>query len=268
MTQSLWEQGDFQALYSSFLRDLPHGSFPFRESMLGFSREERPIPLLQMGDGPHCKLLLSGVEGSHWPAVLLLLAFCRQLLQAVENAQPLGDVQVERVLESRSLWVLPCLNPDGFARCSPGAAPWKGNAKGVRLGHNFPGQWSLSRGAQGASCGPFPLSEPESQVLYRLCQHPFRQCFVFSWGEGRIRCGVGERPLPQGELIGQMLAHSGPYPLSKGVGSSSLADWFCRSFRQPAFLLSLAGGSEPPTQEELQDLFQELLELFLMILLV
>ena len=267
MEHALLERGLLEPERSAFLQALPQEYPCSRHRILGFSREGRPIHLLQIGEGPYGKLLLSGLQGRDWPAGALLLYFCQELLQAVQTGVPLGEVSVERVLERRSLWVVPSLNPDGEARVLGGLGPWPGNANQVDLERNFPGQWTWN-GAKGSRRGPRPLSEPESQALFRLCQRPFRQCFVFSWGEGRIRQGTGGIPLPQGDLIGQMLAHSGPYGLTKEREGQSLASWFCRTFHRPAFTLSLGSAGVAPEEQGLGDLYEQLLELFLMLLLV
>ncbi len=73
---------------------------------------------------------------------------------------------VERLLEGDppsylDLWVLPNLNPDGYA------ADTRGNANGVDLNRNFPFGWEpLPRGRYYS--GPRPLSEPESKIASRL----------------------------------------------------------------------------------------------------
>jgi len=81
------------------------------------------------------------------------------------------------------VWILPCLNPDGYARTwsAQGQGPLKslrGNARGVDLNRNFPLPWGAtpsrlpgtgSHKPQALTYrGPAPLSEPESRHLASL----------------------------------------------------------------------------------------------------
>jgi hypothetical protein len=82
------------------------------------------------------------------------------------------------------LWVIPCLNPDGYRRtwALQGVGPLallRTNARGVDLNRNYPlpggaRRWRLpgagsSRPGDATYAGPAPLSEPETAALDRLC---------------------------------------------------------------------------------------------------
>lgn len=94
-----------------------------------------------------------------------------------------GDPRVVDLRARADLWVIPSLNPDGYARTfaaegRAAVAPLRGNARGVDLNRNFPrpGGGPPSRlpftgsGTPGAATyrGPHPLSEPETAALDRL----------------------------------------------------------------------------------------------------
>ena len=62
------------------------------------------------------------------------------------------------VIAGIDLWVVPTLNPDGYARNT------RQNAHGVDLNRNWPNSW-IAQGGQYYS-GPRALSEPETQAMY------------------------------------------------------------------------------------------------------
>lgn len=60
------------------------------------------------------------------------------------------------------LWVVPNLNPDGYALGT------RGNADGVDLNRNFPWRWKSLTGV--FDSGPAPLSAPETRIAERLIE--------------------------------------------------------------------------------------------------
>lgn len=93
--------------------------------------------------------------------------------------------EILRLRARAELWVLPCLNPDGYAHVHARGGngrlhELRPNAHGVDLNRNFPlpagkkrrpfpGAGSSRPGAA-TYVGPSPLSEPESAALARLCR--------------------------------------------------------------------------------------------------
>jgi len=93
--------------------------------------------------------------------------------------------EIVALREAAELWVIPCLNPDGYARTweqqgQGSVAHLRSNARGVDLNRNFPlplgavrrklpGAGSTTPGAA-TYVGPAPLSEPETAALATLLQ--------------------------------------------------------------------------------------------------
>ncbi|MEZ4429957.1 MAG: M14 family metallopeptidase [Nannocystaceae bacterium] len=122
-----------------------------------------------------CSANIHGIEYIGGRVALGLLAAC---------AEPEGPLAA--LLERCELWVIPCLNPDGYARtwAASGQAArlseLRANARGVDLNRNFP----LPHGARPTRLpaagsdrpgdatyrGPAPLSEPETAHLDTLLQ--------------------------------------------------------------------------------------------------
>jgi murein peptide amidase A len=119
-----------------------------RTILLGRSVRRVPIVALERGTpGSARKVLVVGcIHGDECAAI--------RVVGLLAHMQPRGDVD---------LWLVPNLNPDGYA------AGTRQNARGVDLNRNFPAMWKRI-GANGSPqwSGPRPLSEPETRIARRL----------------------------------------------------------------------------------------------------
>jgi protein MpaA len=145
-----------------------------RTGTAGRSREGRSIELRQYGDPslPGRLLVFGCIHGDECAA---------RTLQPLWNGCP--DPR-------SSIFLVPNLNPDGFARGS------RLNAAGVDLNRNFGSQWRPV-GARGEPQypGPRPFSEPETLLAARIVrrlrpaatvwfhQHTGPRPFVRAWGQ-------------------------------------------------------------------------------------
>jgi len=114
---------------------------------LGRSVRGTPIAALERGDPrSRRKVLVVGcIHGTECAGVAVV--------QLLARAQPSGV----------DLWLVPNLNPDGFA------AHTRQNAHGVDLNRNFGAMWAPV-GHRGSLqwAGPRPFSEPETRIARRL----------------------------------------------------------------------------------------------------
>jgi hypothetical protein len=125
------------------------------------------------GDEPRL-LVTAGIHGPEYVGCALAL----DLLARARGWPPLDQLRARG-----ELWVIPCLNPDGYARVwqrggQGRMAELRPNARGVDLNRNFPlPQGRVRRALPGAGStrpgaatyvGTAPLSEPESAALAAL----------------------------------------------------------------------------------------------------
>lgn len=110
------------------------------ESVLG-----RPIRAWRLGeaDAAVTAVAIATLHGDE--------AAPRAVLERLRDGRPISGVD---------LWVVPRVNPDGFAR------GWRKNAHGVDLNRNFPRAWAPLDGE--VESGPAPASEPETRALMRF----------------------------------------------------------------------------------------------------
>jgi murein peptide amidase A len=129
------------------------------------------------------------------------------------------------------LWVVPNLNPDGYALAR------RGNARGVDLNRNFPWHWQHLQGI--FKSGPRPLSEPETRIAYRLVQRI--RPTVSIWFHQQLDLVDDSVGSLEVEVRFAILAGLGLTPLASEPGS--VVTWENHCFPQgSAFVVELPAG--------------------------
>lgn len=143
--------------------------------ILGDSTEGRPIRAVELrckGEAEAAVLLCGNIHGVELIASHVALAFLEALL----------DGRFEEVRHRLDVFVLPCINPDGYARTwrQSGNGVLKelrANANGVDLNRNFPKpkeeKSPIDFGGSDDPSNPFyrgahPFSEPETKAVEKL----------------------------------------------------------------------------------------------------
>lgn len=114
---------------------------------LGRSESGRPIVVVRAGDPQATRVLVFGcIHGNEGAGIALARA-------------------LERVRAGADLWIVPNLNPDGYARGT------RQNARGVDLNRNWPAQWRVGgRPWDVYYGGPRPFSERETRIARTLIE--------------------------------------------------------------------------------------------------
>lgn len=265
---------------------------------LGKSLAGRELYAFTIGPPHGTSLFVGGVHGMEWLTSLLLMRLLEDVCRSLHTGLPLADIDLNRSLESRSLTIVPCLNPDGveiavagahtagkwepLVRAAGGAERWQANARGVDLNHNFDAGFSeLKRLEREAGItgpgptrygGPRPFSEPESAALAQFCQtfSPHQAYAFHSQGE-EIYYRYGDRTPPRSRLMAQVLASASGYRLAEPETLAShggFKDWVIEYFGAPAFTVEIGRGKNPLPVEELEPIYGRLLEMLLISILL
>ncbi len=139
----------------------------------GKSVEGRPLMALRFhaGDGEKCPgvMVAANIHGEEWIANRAAMAAAARLERGIEEGDWTGDM-----LNKMDVYILPCLNPDGYDLTSRTGGKEKlsvmrKNANGVDLNRNFPvpyGQKMKELDNDGVNyAGAAPLSEPETRAV-------------------------------------------------------------------------------------------------------
>jgi hypothetical protein len=186
---------------------------------IGKSYEGRDVWCLEVSDNPSVDEGEPGVfyMGLHhareWPTLEICLYIADNL-----TSQYGTDPDITDVVDNRRLWLVPCVNPDGYHYCHDLGNDWRKNRHyfpdfgirgtwGVDLNRNYGGSsngdaWGSwgSLGPGSAShvpsrdvyCGPFALSELETQTIRdvflendicaSISWHTFSELVMWPWG--------------------------------------------------------------------------------------
>ncbi len=159
------------------------------EVSFGTSYLGRPIPALQLGHGIHRLLYVGGITGET-DSTALLLSFVRAYTDGLQTGRRIAGVDLSYLHNTRTVTVVPLLNPDGAILRTEGDDPenpllprlrelcgremkdWELNGRGVDLRYNYDVRFtSCMLSAEGIGHvgypGARPESEPEAAALCR-----------------------------------------------------------------------------------------------------
>lgn len=256
---------------------------------IGRSLEGREIWAIRISDAPDSledepEVLFDGVHHAREiMAVELILSFADYLCEHYPD-----DPVVREIVDHRQTYLVPIVNPDGFAyneRMSPGGGGmWRKNRRpngagcfGVDINRNYPFQWGRDDGSSSAPCaedyrGPEAGSEPETRAMTAFVNghrfvthdsiHSVAGMVLFPW------CYTDD-PAPDDAVL-RLIARemtrasgyaSGPCPEILYTTSGDFIDWtYGQSQDHPSvisFTTEIGGTGFWPDPSEVDGLIQE-----------
>jgi hypothetical protein len=258
---------------------------------IGTSVQGRPIYAIRISDNPGSDDPLEPVawfDALHHAREPMsgeaMLRFADHL-----GANYLVDADVKRMVDTRNIVIVPCVNPDGYEfnrETDPGGGGlWRKNRRnngdstfGVDLNRNYGwewgGQWSGSSGVTGDETyrGPSEFSEPESRAVrdqqlahppgMALSAHTYSDLMLYPWGYDKIVSTDDAQYRWYGEQM--TAANSWPFGtswqilyLANGVSS----DWTYGALGTFAFSPEIGSGNDGfwPAPARIEPLFESVL---------
>ncbi len=185
------------------------------------TEEGRPIYYFKISDNPNQdedepEALYTALHHAREPASMSqMIFFMWYLLENYGN-----DVEVKRLVDSRELYFVPCVNPDGYRynqTTNPsGMGYWRKNRTfslngtvGVDLNRNYGYEWAFNNigsspnGDEETYRGESAFSESETQAIRELCRqrkfkiainyHTFGNIMIIPWGFSNVQTSENEQ---------------------------------------------------------------------------
>jgi g-D-glutamyl-meso-diaminopimelate peptidase len=270
-------------------------SFSIGKTVLG-----RNITAFILGSGKPGALYVGGVHALEYITSMLLLKFTAELCENDASQNKITGFNLKKLLASRSIYMIPMLNPDGIeihlhgadsagALCEPVRRialekyqVWQANAHGVDLNHNFNAGFDMLRQEEikNGIAGPAPRqygggrpeSEPETHALCELCRRMFfSKTFAFHSQGEEIYWYYGERTPHCALDMAKALASASGYTVSHPEGMASnggFKDWFICTFGRPGFTVEVGRGVNPLPVSALNDIYRKLFNMLVLGLFV
>lgn len=239
-----------------------------RVSRVGKSVVGRSIYALELGRSSAPVMLLLGTfTGRDYYTGELLLSWFSTLAKAVTKGEKIDGVPSLELLRRNRIVVIPFVNPDGREICQRGAHCagvdsgrikrlskgnthlWDANARGVDIPCNFDFRFAVRKRVQknkgiysacgGGYCGPYPESEPETVAVTDYCRsHTVQQAVCLYPGRGSVYWRNSNYNEQSAEKQATVLGVVAGYEVEAPMGcvlDSGFRNWFCATFRKPAF---------------------------------
>lgn len=175
------------------------------------THENRPLYWLKISDFPYLdesqepEVLYTGLHHTREPmSAMQLIYFMYYLLENYDS-----DPEIQDLVNSRELYFVPCINPDGYIynqqTVPEGGGLWRKNRKvhedgniGVDLNRNYGYEWGYSDTGSSPNTysnvyrGEAPFSEAETQLMKQFCEahdfqialnyHAYGNYLIYPWG--------------------------------------------------------------------------------------
>lgn len=238
---------------------------------IGTSLEGRPIVAVRLTSKPDTQqpavLITSGQHSRELPPVQITSRFIHLLTESYGT-----DPAITKLVDTRDIWVVPLVNPDGRTHVEKGDAMWRKNrrdnadgSRGVDTNRNADDHWSqgVDDGGSDSFRGSAPFSEPESRAIRDLAnQQKFKIALDFHCYGGMILWPPGysnglSRDDEAFRRIGNRMAKPGNYragtiaqTIYKTYGD--MATWMYSTHGTLAYGIELNDGrfNPPATQVE------------------
>ncbi|MCS0786731.1 M14 family metallopeptidase [Cytobacillus firmus] len=280
---------DYKALTAdiTMLSDI----YPFiKVNSIGQSVLGKPIQEIRLGKGNKKVQINASFHANEWITTPILMALLNSFLLSITNVRPIRGVSTMPLYNSVDLSIVPMVNPDGVDLVLNGPPPelreeviainrgstdftgWKANIRGVDLNNQYPAKWDFEkeRTEQNAPAprdylGEAPLTEPEAIAMAELAKdNQFDRMLAFHTQGAEFYWGFEGLEPPESQVLALEFERVSGYKAVQYIDSfAGYKDWFIQEFRRPGFTIELGRGINPLPLSQFDDIYEEVLGIFL-----
>ncbi|WP_071395748.1 M14 family metallopeptidase [Bacillus tuaregi] len=265
--------------------------FPFIQvRTIGRSVEGKPIQEIKLGKGTKKIHFDASFHANEWITTPILMALLNTFLLSLTNSQPIRGLVTMPLYQSIDLSIVPMVNPDGVDLVLKGPPPalreeliainkgsadfsdWKANIRGVDLNNQFPANWEIEKERKEPKSpaprdypGDAPLTEPEARVMASLARNSqFDRLLAFHTQGKEFYWGYEGLEPPESRVLANEFERVSGYQSIQYIDShAGYKDWFIQEFRKPAFTMELGYGINPLPLSQFNEIYEEVLGIFL-----
>ncbi|WLD92060.1 M14 family metallopeptidase [Alkalihalobacillus sp. AL-G] len=285
------KQGYTYSIMSEHLRSL-NEIYPFiRQRSIGESVLGKPIPEIQIGNGPKKVHFNASFHANEWITTSVVMNFLNDYLLALTNQWAIRGLDMSPFYDGVTLSIVPMVDPDGVDLVLEGPpeneyfhdyvlelnnwsydfSGWKANIRGVDLNNQFPAQWWVEEARKPQNPAPRdypgekPLSEPETIAMAELTQQEdFDWVLAFHTQGEVIYWGYEGLEPPYAETIVEEFERVSGYEPIRFVDSyAGFKDWFIQEWQRPGYTVELGEGVNPLPLSQYDEIYEETLGIML-----
>ncbi len=236
------------------------------------------IPLITLGEGEKQIYYIGAHHGAEGITAAVLMKFLNEFCSLCTSGMTVFGMNLDYILKSRTLRVIPMLNPDGV-EISLGRVPedslwysriramngsddftlWQANARGVDLNHNYDAGFEeykkieptlgINGGCPTRFSGDSPESEAETGALCNYLRFNEPCALVTLHTQGReIYYTSGDKCPEKSNSVSKYLSYLTGYKRAVPQGAAAyggLTDYCIQKLGIPAFTLECGKGKNP-----------------------
>ncbi|MDM5208457.1 M14 family metallopeptidase [Cytobacillus kochii] len=264
--------------------------YPFiKINEIGYSVTGKPLYEIRIGTGEKQVHYNASFHANEWITTPVLMSLINAYLLSMTNAKPLRGIETLPYYSRVELSVVPMVNPDGVDLVLGGPPEgykeeilaineqkddfslWKANIRGVDLNKQYPANWEYEkeRKPDVPSSRDFPgyepLSEPEAIAMADLVKNNnFSLLLAFHTQGEEFYWGYEGLEPPDSKVIADEFERVSGYRSVQYVDSfAGFRDWFIKEYRRPGFTMELGKGVNPLPLSQYEDMYEEMLGVFL-----